>query len=458
MVDKIQARRKTVFPAGFFTINSNLFYFFLTAAISALVYKITICPTVEYIDSGELALACKNLGIAHPTGYPLYTLLGRLASLILWGELINKMNLLSLVFTSLASGFLYLSVTDFVSLMKLEAQWKDLIAFATALFASFTPVWWAQGTTNEVYSLNLLLITISLWTFFRYLNFNQTKWLFLSSYSLGLSLTNHLSAIYIIPAFALFVIFLWRKKKIRGDLLLYSAIFLVIPLSVYLFLPIRARFSPFLNWGGVDDLYFLYKHISGWQYRIWMFTDFNPSALIDKIASTASLIYRQFGWFGTIICIAGIAISLSRKTNLSIFGLFIILLNFVYASNYDIIDIESYYLPMIITLSIFMAVGTAILVTAIMKMIKKSGSLNYIILLGIILIPISNFIENFFVSDRSNKTFALQSVADMIDSMEPNGLAFVENRINRPVFLLIKGYGMKHVVVRPVYDSRVERQ
>lgn len=427
MVDKIKARRKTILPAGFLIANSNILYFFLTAAISAVVYRITLCPTVEYIDSGELALACKNLGIAHPTGYPLYTLLGRLASLVLWGELINKMNLLSLIFTSLASGFLYLIIIEFLSLMKIDIRWKEFVAFATALFASFTPVWWAQGTTNEVYSLNLLLILISLWMFFRYLNSKKKKWLLLSSYVLGLSLTNHLSAIYIIPAFAILAIYLWRKKKIKGDLLIYSGIFLIIPLSIYIFLPIRARFSPFLNWGGVDDLYFLFKHISGWQYRIWMFTDFNLSALIEKISSTASLLYRQFGWFGTVICIVGIVISLYRKTYLSIFGLFIILLNFVYASNYDIIDIESYYLPMIIMFSIFMAVGIVILVNVILKTIKKSGYINYIIFIGIILIPVSNFIDNFFVSDRSNKTFAKQSVTDMLDSMEPGGLAFVEN-------------------------------
>ena len=53
----------------------------------------------------------------------------------------------------------------------------------------------------------------------------------------------------------------------------------IFPISLYLFLPIRAAFKPFLNWGGVNDIYFLFKHISGWQYQVWMFN--KPFAIFD---------------------------------------------------------------------------------------------------------------------------------------------------------------------------------
>ena len=45
------------------------------------VYFFTLAPRVGLIDSGELAMGCHFLNILHPTGYPLYTVLGRLASL-----------------------------------------------------------------------------------------------------------------------------------------------------------------------------------------------------------------------------------------------------------------------------------------------------------------------------------------------------------------------------------------
>ena len=46
------------------------------------VYLVTLSPTVGLIDSGELAAGCHLLNILHATGYPLYTMLGRVASLV----------------------------------------------------------------------------------------------------------------------------------------------------------------------------------------------------------------------------------------------------------------------------------------------------------------------------------------------------------------------------------------
>lgn len=427
MANKDNARREGNTPAGFLNRYSNLIYFLLTACVSAAVYRTTLCPTVEFIDSGELAMACKYLGIAHPTGYPLYTAMGHLASMILWGELIHRVNLMSLIFTSLASGFLFLTILSFVSIVSRKSRLKIPAAISISLFAAFTPIWWAQGTTNEVYSLNLLLLTVWAWALFRYIDIKSARWLILSSYSLGLALTNHLSAIYMVPAFIFAIIYLWKRKVLNGKMIIIATAFFIFPLTIYLFLPIRARFKPFLNWGSVDDLYFLYKHISGWQYRIWMFSDFSLSEMLDKIGSSASLIYRQFGWIGLILALAGMVWTWIRKWYLFLFAALIIILNFVYASNYEIIDIESYYLPMIMAFAIFMAAGTVLAANFLIDLLRKRRAAEYAILACLIVLPVYGFISNRFVCDRSNKTFARQGVMDLADSMESGGLAIVEN-------------------------------
>ncbi len=424
-------RRKQDFSAGLLAIRPSLLCFIIVTGLSGLGYYVTICPTVEFIDSGELALACKNLGIAHPTGYPLYMALGRLASIIPWGELIAKMNMMSLLFTSFASGFLFLLTREFINLINLKCERIKMVTSVVALFMSFSPIWWAQGTTNEVYSLNLLLISISLWALFKHIGGEKKdlRWAILSSYLLGLSLANHLSAIYILPAYIYLVIYQWRQRQLHGKKILILGAFFLFPASLYLLLPIRAGFAPFLNWGGVDDFYFLYKHISGWQYRIWMFNDpnFGLSLLIDKISDTSLLLYRQVGWFGMITAVIGIIILFFKKTYLALLVCIIIFFNFIYASNYEIVDIESYYLPMIMMFSIFITIGTVFLVNSILKYNIRSGTLKFVATAALILIPLLNFTDNFFVSDRNNKTFARRGVNDMLRSMEPNSLAFIEN-------------------------------
>src|ERR1051326_2473444 len=57
------------------------------SAAFLLLYLRTLCPTVYLGDSGEIATAIVTGGVIHPPGYPLFTLLGRVAlALIPYGE------------------------------------------------------------------------------------------------------------------------------------------------------------------------------------------------------------------------------------------------------------------------------------------------------------------------------------------------------------------------------------
>src|SRR5688572_33448599 len=60
-------------------------------------YVATLYRTVPGGDSGELTLVAATLGVAHPPGYPLFTLLGKLFSLIPLGTVAWRINLLSAV-------------------------------------------------------------------------------------------------------------------------------------------------------------------------------------------------------------------------------------------------------------------------------------------------------------------------------------------------------------------------
>ena len=53
--------------------------------VALLVYVLTLCPTVYWEDAGELVTVSHVLGIAHPPGHPLYSILGHLFTLLPWG-------------------------------------------------------------------------------------------------------------------------------------------------------------------------------------------------------------------------------------------------------------------------------------------------------------------------------------------------------------------------------------
>src|SRR6185503_3482879 len=82
--------------------------------VALVVYSWTLAPTVTPTDSGELILAAFGLGVAHPPGVPLWTMLAHLASLVPVGNVAVRINFSSAVFAALASAMLTLVVAELI--------------------------------------------------------------------------------------------------------------------------------------------------------------------------------------------------------------------------------------------------------------------------------------------------------------------------------------------------------
>lgn len=81
-----------------------------------ILYIITLYPDVGFMDTGELAAACYTFGVPHPTGYPLFLLIGYIVShLPLGGSVIYKLNMLSAVETALAAVVLFYASFNLVN-------------------------------------------------------------------------------------------------------------------------------------------------------------------------------------------------------------------------------------------------------------------------------------------------------------------------------------------------------
>src|SRR5438046_900830 len=65
------------------------------SAVALVAYLITLSPTINFIDSGELVTAGVTGGIIHPSGYPLYTLLNIAAAAVPLGSAVVRINLIS---------------------------------------------------------------------------------------------------------------------------------------------------------------------------------------------------------------------------------------------------------------------------------------------------------------------------------------------------------------------------
>ncbi|HEX9372696.1 MAG TPA: DUF2723 domain-containing protein, partial [Roseiflexaceae bacterium] len=135
---------------------------FLALAIGALaLYAATLLPGIGSGDTAEFQRVAPTLGIAHPTGYPLYTILGWLWSQLPLGDTPAwRMNLLSAVAAALAVGVVYL-------VARASGQARA-VAAAAALALAASATFWSQATIAEVYALAALLQALLLLALLRW--------------------------------------------------------------------------------------------------------------------------------------------------------------------------------------------------------------------------------------------------------------------------------------------------
>ena len=215
------------------------YYYLFTGAAAFIVYLFTIAPTVIQIDSGELAAVQATLGIAHPTGYPLFTILGYVFSLIpLPFTKIFQLNLLAAIYCASAVSIFTYTINlilknwkEFIQQKnvkqktkkkknvkdeKKETAFSENIILIASVFGglalAFSKTFWFQSTSVEVYSLHLLLMSvIILFLTNAYLqpkeNSSNKLW-FYFAIVLALGFTNHMTTLLILPGVA----FLYFKK------------------------------------------------------------------------------------------------------------------------------------------------------------------------------------------------------------------------------------------------------
>lgn len=99
--------------------------------ITFFVYLITLCPTVYVGDSGELIAAAYSVGIAHPPGYSLYALFGKILTVLFpIANIAYRVNLLSAVFGSLTCVVLYKLLSYIISdMQEISENLKRLSVF-----------------------------------------------------------------------------------------------------------------------------------------------------------------------------------------------------------------------------------------------------------------------------------------------------------------------------------------
>lgn len=240
------------------------------AALAALwVYVLTLSPTVTWMnfgeDSGDLLSASATLGIPHPTGYSLYVLLGRVASLLPLGSIAFRINLISALAGAAGVYFLVRWVAE--AAPRAAGPGGALFGALTAAgIYAFSRGAWSQSVLAEVYTLQIAILGAILWASARAARPEGTRALYVAAYLFGLGLSHHLLVLAAAPALGIAI---WQRARagalgaVPGALLFLLVIWGATPI---LYLPIRASLGPDFSWGVPNTPERLAWVLTGAQY------------------------------------------------------------------------------------------------------------------------------------------------------------------------------------------------
>ncbi|RTQ50752.1 DUF2723 domain-containing protein [Hymenobacter gummosus] len=232
---------------------NNLFGW-LVFGLALTAYWLTLEPTVSFWDCGEFIASAHRLLVPHPPGAPTFLLLGRLFSMLSFGDaakvpvLINLLSALSSAFTVLLLFWTITLLARRLVLGAAESRTAEPAAQQTtlilgsgvvgALAFAFSDSFWFSAVEGEVYALSSLGTALVLWLMLKWDNRaaepDSDKWLVLIAYVMGLSIGVHLLNLLALPALGLIYYFRRHAAPTRGGVLLTLAISGALVLTVLL--------------------------------------------------------------------------------------------------------------------------------------------------------------------------------------------------------------------------------
>lgn len=355
-------------------IENNILTY-LTFLLVAIVYYFTTARSVMEMDCAHLIASQYFFGVAHPTGYPLYSLLGWLFLRIpLSYNIAFQANLLSGLYSIIALAFIFKTL-KIISEFFFESQdnnklsnqnyrlFINIARLVSVAALAFSKNYWRNSLSAEVYTLQVAITSAIIFYAIDYFFDNNVKKndkkLFIISILVGLGFANHLMTALIVPAL-LYVYFIKSNvesiKKRLLDLIYYVFTAFFIVSIFYLIMSLRANQDPVINWGAPKNLRRLIEHITAKQFASEF--EFNLIFFTNNLYDYIMASFNDYGIIIFIISLYGFFIFKKIETKLFYFLILILLPSIVVPSFYNVIDRENYYLIAGIgwTLSFFISV------------------------------------------------------------------------------------------------------
>jgi len=391
---------------------------------AAALYVRTLAPGLTYGDGGDLTVAAYQLGVPHPPGYPLYTLLGHVwLSLVPVKDAAWRMNLFSAVCACLAVAAIYFAVT-----LAVGTAWRG--AFLGAGLFAVSPTFWSQAVVAEVYTFHILLTALLLALMAVHVQRPSPRSEMALVALAAIMLTHHLMSLWLLPAVAYALFAMRHRLAYTRRALRLTGCFLV-PLVLYAYLPWAAHRDPDWNWGDARTSERFMAHVTARLYREdmayfrWVPAGRRLKSYLGLGSGSEFAATTQFPFGLLALAPVGLVWLFKRHHHVGVATLLCYLGPLVWALMYSIRDIDSYFLPSHLMTALWIGVGFEALTSAALTVTKSIGARRGVlaVVASLALFPPAVLAAGRFGSmDRSRDRGAQLVASAVLSAVKPNAV------------------------------------
>jgi hypothetical protein len=359
----------------------------ILGAIFFALYLRTLAPGLLPGDSGEFQFAAWQLGLAHPTGYPFYLLLGWLwqHALVWIGAWLGvspawALNALSALTAGLGVATLYLVMAQWTPL---PTPRRRMVGLYSSILLAANLTYWSQALIAEVYALHTVFMLALLLATQALVRTPTTPRLLSVAALAGLALTHHALTLLWLPALLLYWLLAnwgWQRlPRWSWGAALGAGL---LPLVLYAYIPLRAgpEASPWYHQPLGNGVLTLYSNdwASFWGFISGQSIDagFRSAAEAWAQIPQAAWLWRyHFGWVGLAMMVAGLVwLVMTRRYAILIPTLLYVIVQQLFNLFYNIGDILVYYIPLYLVGTMWAGFGLAGLVGADWRIARSTAS------------------------------------------------------------------------------------
>lgn len=365
----------------------------LTLIGSFALYARTAAPSVLSGDGGEFQFTAYLLGVAHPTGYPLYVLLGKLMTLLPIGDIAYRV--------TLTSALMGAGTVAVLALLVLRVTRCMLAALIAAVALAVAPGMWHLSTIAEVYTLNTLflsLLALTLWHAYhtgagdaseqsdapaRWPLPNR-RWLHAAAFMTGLGISNHGSFAFTgAPLLLVFGVLALLRAWIAGERSMLQSLPWLILAGALGLTPWLFVYARFAQWGPFDGLdhglpraYFwgapttwaeALTHVVGGTMRQTVFVWPGPRMLFNAALELWERLQFEFGPWGVSLGVIGCYHLLRHPLWLWLGSAWVVGITALYFASLGpaVQDAMDFTLPMLLPYALWVGIGANALASAV---------------------------------------------------------------------------------------------